>query len=99
MALSTGARLGVYEISSLLGAGGMWEAYRARDPRLAREIAIKLTDTAIRYACERRFREKTHPERQVGPLNDRAALQFDCAARSFGQRDAAEARRRISKRL
>lgn len=42
MALSPGTRLGPYEILSAIGAGGMGEVYRARDPRLAREVAIKV---------------------------------------------------------
>jgi serine/threonine-protein kinase len=42
MALSTGTRLGPYEIVSLLGAGGMGEVYRARDRRLDRGVAIKI---------------------------------------------------------
>jgi serine/threonine protein kinase/tetratricopeptide (TPR) repeat protein len=42
MALSPGARLGPYEIVSPLGAGGMGEVYRARDSRLARDVAIKV---------------------------------------------------------
>jgi len=42
MQLASGARLGPYEILSPLGAGGMGEVYRARDPRLDREVAIKV---------------------------------------------------------
>src|SRR5438876_5797405 len=42
MSLSTGSRLGPYEIVAPIGAGGMGEVYRARDPRLGREVAIKV---------------------------------------------------------
>src|SRR5213593_4336180 len=42
MSLSAGTRLGPYEILLPLGAGGMGEVYRARDPRMGRDVAIKL---------------------------------------------------------
>ena len=42
MPLTAGMRLGPYEILSAIGAGGMGEIYRARDPRLKRDVAIKV---------------------------------------------------------
>jgi len=43
MPISSGTRLGPYEIVAPLGAGGMGEVYRARDPRMGREVAIKIS--------------------------------------------------------
>src|SRR5215467_1098004 len=45
--LPPGTRLGEYEVQSLLGAGGMGEVYRARDPRLRRDVAIKVLPSLV----------------------------------------------------
>src|SRR5437773_10075276 len=56
MTLTSGTRLGPYEIQSALGAGGMGEVYKARDPRLNRRVAIKLLPAAAASDAERRER-------------------------------------------
>src|SRR5947207_8311107 len=53
MALSDGARLGIYEIVGALGAGGMGEVYRARDSTLGRAVAIKVLPEAFAFDPER----------------------------------------------
>ena len=59
MFLSTGARLGPYEILSNLGVGGMGEVYRAKDTRLGREVAIKILPEAFARDSDRRARFET----------------------------------------
>jgi len=56
MALAPGNKLGPYEIQSPLGAGGMGEVYRARDTRLARDVALKLLPEAFAADRERMAR-------------------------------------------
>ena len=53
MALTSGTKLGPYDIQSLLGAGGMGEVYRARDSRLGRIVAIKVLPTSYSADAER----------------------------------------------
>ena len=53
MSLSSGSRLGAYEILVPLGKGGMGEVYRARDTRLERDVAIKILPEALARDPER----------------------------------------------
>src|ERR1700680_4030397 len=53
MPLSAGDKLGPYEILAPIGAGGMGDVYRARDPRLNRDVAIKVSKTEFSERFER----------------------------------------------
>ena len=67
MGLAAGTRLGPYEIVGMLGAGGMGEVYRARDTRLAREVAVK---SSPRIGCQ--GRRPSSSLRPRGTLRGRA---------------------------
>jgi serine/threonine protein kinase len=54
MAISSGARLGAYEVLAQIGAGGMGEVYKARDTRLDRTVAIKVLPVRTLPGRERR---------------------------------------------
>ena len=61
MGLSVGSRVGPYELTARLGAGGMGEVYRARDPQLGRDVAVKVLrsvsgDPDLRARFEREAR-------------------------------------------
>jgi Serine/threonine protein kinase len=51
-----GRRLGVYQIETRIGAGGMGEVYRARDTKLGRDVAIKVLPRALTRNADRRAR-------------------------------------------
>ena len=64
MALSSGTRLGPYEIGPQLGAGGMGEVYRAKDARLKRDVAIKVLPATYSTDADRLRRfEREAPRR------------------------------------
>jgi serine/threonine protein kinase len=60
MGLTSGTKLGRYEILTSAGAGGMGEVYRARDARLNRDVAIKVLPVAFATDPERlrRFQQE-----------------------------------------
>jgi eukaryotic-like serine/threonine-protein kinase len=68
MPLTTGTKIGPYEIVAPLGAGGMGEVYRARDTRLGRDVAIKVLPAALAGDVERLRRFETEA-RAVAALN------------------------------
>ena len=69
MNLAPGSRLGPYEIATLLGAGGMGEVYRARDPRLGRDVAVKVLPPSFSADPERLHRFELEA-RATAALND-----------------------------
>jgi len=68
MPLKAGDRLGPYEITGFVGAGGMGEVYRARDPRLNRDVAIKILHASVAADSER-LRRFTAEAQAVAALN------------------------------
>ena len=84
MALAAGDRLGRYEIGSPLGSGGMGEVYRAKDPRLGRDVAVKVLPTEFNVDADRRRRFEQEA-RAAAALNHPNIL----AVHDIGQRDGA----------
>ena len=82
MPLAPGARIGGYEIVSLIGAGGMGEVYRARDARLGRDVAIKILSPAIAAGADGLMRF----EREARVL---ASLNHPNIAAIYGVEDGA----------
>ncbi|MGH9141220.1 MAG: protein kinase domain-containing protein [Vicinamibacterales bacterium] len=68
MPIAKGDQVGPYRVVGWLGAGGMGEVYRARDPRLGRDVAIKLIPEAI-AADANRVRRFEQEARAAGQLN------------------------------
>ncbi|MCA1612322.1 MAG: protein kinase [Acidobacteria bacterium] len=68
MTISPGSRLGPYEILAPIGAGGMGEVYRAKDPRLGRDVAIKVLPASFSADADR-LRRFEQEARAAGILN------------------------------
>ncbi len=85
MPLSTGSRLGPYEILAPIGAGGMGEVYRGRDTRLDRTVAIKVLPERLWKDDEMRLRF----EREAKTVS-RLSHPHICAVHDVGRQDAAD---------
>jgi serine/threonine protein kinase len=68
MSLAAGSRLGPYEIVAQIGAGGMGEVYRAKDPRLGRDVAIKVLPASFSQDADR-LRRFEQEAKAAGVLN------------------------------
>src|SRR5262245_26676013 len=62
MSVTTGARIGAYEVLTTIGAGGMGEVYRARDTRLKRDVALKILPESFATDPERLARFQREAE-------------------------------------
>jgi serine/threonine protein kinase len=62
LALTPGSRLGVYEITALIGEGGMGQVYRATDTRLKRQVAIKILPSSVATDADRLARFQREAE-------------------------------------
>jgi len=82
VALAPGTVLGPYEILSPLGAGGMGEVYRARDSRLAREVAVKLLPESA--CCDPQSMERFRREAQAASAINHPNI---CAVYDIGEAD------------
>jgi len=82
MALTSGTKLGPYEIHALVGAGGMGEVYRARDTRLGRDVALKILPESFAREPDR-LRRFEQEARAVAALNHPNIL----AVFDIGQQD------------
>ena len=78
MALATGTKLGPYEIVAPLGAGGMGEVYRAHDPQLGRDVAIKVLPASYSRDPDRlrRFEQEARAAAALNHPNILAVYQF-----------------------
>ena len=84
MSLASGTQLGPYEIVALIGAGGMGEVYKARDPRLRRDVAIKVLPASFSADTVRlqRFEQEAHAAAGLNHPNI-------CAVYDIGQANGA----------
>ncbi len=85
MGLTSGSKLGPYEIQTRIGAGGMGEVYRARDTRLGRDVAIKVLPENLSNDAELKQRLEREA-RAISSLNH----PHICTLHDIGSQDGAD---------
>ena len=95
MALTPGSRLGVYEVVSSIGEGGMGQVYRARDTRLGRDVAIKILPEAFAHDVDRlaRFQREASSAASSGGRDGRCSVAVQLALPWFACTDSRPLRR------
>jgi len=88
MPLNPGTRVGPYEITAPIGAGGMGEVYRATDTRLKREVAIKVLPAMLASDPDRlaRFQREAEVLASLNHPNRRASAPRRAPSPARGQR-------------
>ena len=78
MGLPSGTKIGQYEIVAAIGAGGMGEVYRARDPQLGRDVAIKVLPASLSRDPDRlrRFEQEARAAAALNHPNILVVYQF-----------------------
>jgi serine/threonine protein kinase len=84
LVLTPGSRLGPYEIVAAIGAGGMGEVYKARDPRLNRLVALKRLPATAANDTERRERFEREAQ-AVAALNHPGIVTIHSVEEADGQ--------------
>jgi len=91
MPLKPGTMLGPYEILSLIGAGGMGEVYKSRDPRLNRIVAIKTLPSHLAERAELRERFKREAETVANLKHPNICVLYDIGYQPLPLEDVASA--------
>ena len=86
MALSPGTRLGRYQVAAEIGAGGMGEVYRATDPDLKRDVAIKVLPATFASDPERLTRFQREAEILASLNHPNIAIIYGLERAASGQR-------------
>ena len=92
MSLSVGSRLGLYDVTALIGEGGMGQVYRATDTKLNRQVALKILPEAFATDPDRlaRFEREAKVLASLMPSQHRPRLVWTMAPRELKDGSARE---------